>query len=132
MEAVIGLGIFAAAVLPVAFVAFREATGRRKAEVRAATAEANATSYATQLTDSTNREKEATAREKEQRERADDLENAWLAAIAAEPVAGAHARMLAAIAAAKAARRRSPSTVPDGDATPLSRRGDSRLLAPGE
>lgn len=127
MEAVIAIGIFAGAVLSVAFVAFREATGRRKAEVRAATAEANATSYATQLTDSTNREKE----QKQRAEKANATIQKLLAEMATAPAAGSWDRLVSVIEAARAAEGG------DGDGVlhlPAGADGGSDwgLLKPGE
>ena len=132
MQAIALAAIFAGTMLPLALIAIRESTGRRRGEVAAATEGERATALATQLADATTREQQALNREKEQRERADKLEDAWMAAAAAEPVAGASARMLAAIAAARAARGDGSGAVPAEEPAPRSRVGDTRLLRPGE
>ena len=118
--------------LALALRSAEHARGDQKA--RGDALDVNLTGLAAQLADTTTREQQALNREKEQRERANKLETAWLAAVAAEPVAGAHARMLAALAAARAAHAHGGDSgdVPDAGPAPRSRVGDTRLLDPGE
>lgn len=124
MQAIALAAIFAGTMLPLALIAIREATGRRRGEVAAATAEASATSYATQLADMTNRYTEEKAR-------ADRIEDA-MAAVAAGPVTGAHGRLLAALAAARAKAGDGARDVPAPAPAAEPRRGDTDLLQPGE
>jgi hypothetical protein len=124
MEGAIVAAIFAGTMLPLAVIAIRESTGRRNAEVAAARAEANATSYATQLAD-------MTTRFQQEKDRGDRLEEA-MSAIAAGPVLGAHERLLQALAAAAAARRHGEGVVLESTASTESRGGDTDLLRPGE
>jgi hypothetical protein len=116
--------IFAGAMLPLALIAIREATGRRKAEVNAATEGARVTALAAQLSDTTNRLNEEKAR-------ADRIEDA-MAHVAAGPVTGAHQRLLEALAAARAARGDGTRDVPADAAAAEPRAGDTDLLQPGE
>jgi hypothetical protein len=123
IEAVILAAIFAGTMLPIAIVAFREATGRREEAVARAKAEANATSYATQLADMTNRHRE-------EKQRADNIEDAVMQS-AVGSVAGSHGQLLQAIAAARAARGDGSRAVPADAAAAAPRRGDTDLLPPG-
>lgn len=91
--------VFAGVALPLAIIGFREATGRRHAEVRAAIADVNQTSLASMLADSTTREKEAT-------QRADRLAAAHqkiLLQLAARGPAGSYAFLLQIMSEADAA-----------------------------
>lgn len=124
MQAIALAAIFAGTMLPLALIAIRESTGRRRGEVAAATEGARATALATQLADTTNRLNEEKAR-------ADRIEDA-MAAVAAGPVTGAHGRLLAALAAARAKADGGAREVPAPEAAAEPRRGDTDLLQPGE
>lgn len=122
-----GVGIAVVAVLTMGLKAI-------SAERRAGEQKARADSLDVNLADVTARYADVAKLHREEKERADALENAWLAAIASEPVAGAHDRMLQALAAARAARDHGDGAraLPDGGRAAEPRRGDTDLLAPGE